>query len=471
MQDMIDKTKLNQIGVYVIGAHRLALCTQLLEDFITLAIDAGLNFNILYIGSARYSGDGIYKEFKQITKDTHRVINTTRGDEVKEAYISSKEENRHLIVVSTYDSFRKLSNIDSIDICTFDEAHTTIDEDFSDNINEVKPLIKKEFYFTATRKIMGDDRGMNDKDFYGEILDSSKPREMIDAGEIVPPRLHDVIIDDNNDIQLNGDNHTMLFKSVKESFLTHKKYVKKYSSNPDMIGAKLLISASGTDELFALHDNPEFMNWCKKTKINVFVFSSAKGEYSNFENFPRQIVMNKMNELKLDEDAILLHIDILTEGIDLPAVTGVMPLRQLNEVKLLQTLGRAARLIKNDRTRLYSGEILPIEKEKFIKPFCWFVVPRYYSTINDAEKMKDIIKKVRDTYEMPYEEFVHNDVFESHLDQDLERQTAKDVVEHNNEYSLSHIIEDLTHNEFLEQLDSCNKETLIEEITKMGNVA
>ena len=38
-------------------------------------------------------------------------------------------------------------------------------------------------------------------------------------------------------------------------------------------------------------------------------------------------------------------------------------------------------------------------------------------------------------------QYVHNDVFESHLDNDAERQTLKDVVKHNDEYTLEKRLE------------------------------
>ena len=62
-----------------------------------------------------------------------------------------------------------------------------------------------------------------------------------------------------------------------------------------------------------------------------------------------------MTQLEDNEDAILFHYDILTEGIDLPAITGVLPLRDLPLIKLIQNVGRSVRLLKEDRENLYSG--------------------------------------------------------------------------------------------------------------------
>jgi superfamily II DNA or RNA helicase len=44
ISDMIEKTKNGQTGVYVIGAHRLALCSQLLYDIIRVVINPNKPF-------------------------------------------------------------------------------------------------------------------------------------------------------------------------------------------------------------------------------------------------------------------------------------------------------------------------------------------------------------------------------------------------------------------------------------------
>nr|MDO8119011.1 hypothetical protein [Candidatus Sigynarchaeota archaeon] len=41
-------------GVFVIAAHRLALCTQLLEDFVKVSVSSGIPFDILYEGRKKF---------------------------------------------------------------------------------------------------------------------------------------------------------------------------------------------------------------------------------------------------------------------------------------------------------------------------------------------------------------------------------------------------------------------------------
>ena len=122
VQDMIEKIRKNETGVFVIAAHRLLLCTQLMDELQHLCIECGLPINALYIGSARHDDKLVYEKYfhKGIDSETFSSTYTTKTDEILKFYEETKEAKRHLIIVSTYHSFDKMSCIDNIDICTYD---------------------------------------------------------------------------------------------------------------------------------------------------------------------------------------------------------------------------------------------------------------------------------------------------------------------------------------------------------------
>lgn len=453
--DMIQKTKENKTGVYVIGAHRLALCSQLLHDIVEVAIPCGLNFDILYVGSERFSNDSIRISLRNSGKISDNLrafnqkisngINTTKQDDVLDFVNKAKKNNRHVIAVATYHSFHKLQLLPKIDICTYDEAHITLGDDFADNISRVKPLIEKNFFFTATRKVIGSTSGMNNIESYGEVVYEVSPRRMIEAGEIVAPRIHSIRVSEDAD-DGNYDNNKMLIKTIIEGFTQHKIKLKSFSSSPDSLGAKLLISCNGSDELKEIINSDNFKNWCEENDIKMFSFSSNNdiGYRYNFQNISRSDLFGKMDLLKDEEDAILIHIDILTEGIDLPSITGVMPLRNLNQSKLIQTIGRATRLLSTDRIKLYSGEIKPTETDKFVKPYCWFLLPQLFSSLGDYGQMKRLLREIMNTYEVKPEEFSSADRFIAEPDEVLPKVTLDDLINRREkECNLSHIFEEI----------------------------
>ena len=444
---MIEMTTKNEYGTFVIGAHRLALCSQLLTEMITVAVDAGIPFDILFIGSDRFSDDKVHCKFKNkgFNAYVNEATSTTRSNEVREAVEKAHNRNRHVIAVSTYHSFDKLDALDNVTQCTYDEAHTLVADGFMENIILVKPKINFNFFFTATRRVQGESEGMNNVEVFGEVLNEVSPRKMIEKGESVPPRLHIIQTEDEGDFQ----NHTMLVRTVITGYEQHKALVKRDSADPDAIGAKMLITTTGNLEMFELHNDEAFKAYCQANNIKTFAFSSQEGVFYNFEKVARSVALEEMGKMTDDENAILIHIDILTEGIDLPSVTGVMPFRELNTIKLLQTIGRGARLLKSDRMRLYSGELAPMDWENYVKPCVWVILPEHFRSLGNAQAMKNTIRTIVNSYDVPVEEYNAIDRYIAIEDADLSRITERDVPNRRDrESGLVHTVEDVMMEKF-----------------------
>ena len=437
--DMIEKTKSNQFGIYAVVAPRLDLCHQLLTEAMDVFIKSGIPFDICFIGSRRISNNNYYaKYFKNGFKSDTCNINVTLSKfQVKEYADKANGINRHLLIVSTYDSCDKMELLDKIDIVTFDEGHFAVQNKYTANINTIRQILNRVYYFTATRMVSGDDYGMNDTEFFGEVLIEKSPKEMVEAGEILSPRIHEVSpVDDISNI----DNPTMLTKVVTGAFLAHKKMINK-TTYKVTIGAKLLISTSGNKELFNLHDCNEFREWCTTNNIDVYAFSAKYGYYKNFKKVSRQSLLSDMQRSDDSNDAIILHIDILAEGIDLPTITGVMPFRGMSTSKLLQTLGRASRLYKEDRMKLYNGEITYKDRSKFIKPYSWIIFPKGFL---DNRQMKDQIKEIRASYDIPLDSYAINEEFIAETDEEPIRITDVDHSSSRDKTSeILHTIEDI----------------------------
>jgi hypothetical protein len=281
---------------------------------------------------------------------------------------------------------------------------------------------------------------MNNIEIFGEVLVEVAPRKMIQKGEIVPPKLHIIQTDTEGDFE----NHTMLVRTVITGYEQHKNLVKRESSDADSIGAKLLITTTGNLEMFELHNDIGFQTYCRENKIKIFAFSSSEGVFYNFDKVNRSLALDEMGKMSDEEDAIMIHIDILTEGIDLPSVTGVMPFRELNTVKLLQTIGRGSRLLKGDRTRLYSGELAPMDWQGYVKPCVWVILPEHFRSLGNAQAMKNTIRTIVNSYEVPVEEYNAIDRYLAISDDDADRITEHDRVNRRDaETGLTHTIEEV----------------------------
>jgi predicted helicase len=436
VQSMIDLFLANSSGIHVIASHRLALNTQLLDELVHVATNTGLPFDVLYIGSYKSDLSKYYTKYFSLgyTPKVSRHLISTNKQEITDFLLKSQELNRNVIVASTYHSFNLLDSVESIQLVTFDEAQNTLSDDFKANIEAVKPVILNQFYFTATRKVRGDDGGMNDKTFYGDVLYDAPPKLMLTEGEIACPKLH--IIDGEEDKTFQTTNTHMLVKNTIEAFVKHKDLVKSKSASPEDIGAKLLISANGIEEMERISFEPVLAAFAQINKIKIFAISSDGCHINGNKCSGRNEFFIKLKALEDPEDALIFNVDILTEGIDLPSITGVMPLRNLPPNKLIQLNGRCLRLHKKDRAKLYAGDIIPGNYKTYIKPYGYLIIPRHMASLNEHQAMIDIVRAIMKEYETPAEELViqekyidpNNEVLESMIKKEFSGGSDYDLI-------------------------------------------
>lgn len=386
--EMIELSKAGKSGVFVIASHRLSLNRQLLGELIDVAIKCGVSFDIAYVGSYKCDLSKYYARYHNLgyTPDVSRHLITTSSKEIEKFVSEARYNGRHVLIASTYDSFARLKNIGSVDLTTFDEAHNTTQDDFKKNILETKPNLLKEYYFTATRKIAGADRGMNDETFYGKVLFDVFPKLMLAEGEIVCPQLH--VIKGKEDQTTNSSNTDMLVKNTIEAFNFHKNKIKEASCSPEEIGAKLLVGCNSIEEMERIYHSKTI----SEQEFQAFAISS-EGSYVNGTKCGKEEFFTRLNALGDSEDALIFNVDMLTEGIDLPSITGVMPLRNLGLTKLIQLIGRALRLHKIDRKKLYAGNIIPCQYKDYVKPYGYVIIPEHLSSIdhhNDMIKLAEL---------------------------------------------------------------------------------
>jgi hypothetical protein len=113
----------------------------------------------------------------------------------------------------------------------------------------------------------------------------------------------------------------------------------------------------------------------------------------------KQEMMELFKALGSNERAIVFHVDMIGEGIDVPGITGVMLFKNLCDVKLYQNIGRSCRLHGIDRGLLYSGEISVEDKAPWTKPQAWIIIPDLFAGAKDSiDKTRDLVTKLRTEY-------------------------------------------------------------------------
>lgn len=421
VDDMINKPS-GEYGVYVIAAHRLVLCNQLFDEFKDFVSKLNIPASYIYVGSEQ-SGESF-----EVTRIPQRI----------KEIVNQNKHSSHTIIVSTYNSFHQLSDLDQIDVCTYDEVHRSVRNDFQENIAKVKHKITKNYFFTATKKEMDDGTGQNDEIFYGRVLyDLMPPAKAIEEIEIVTPKIHQIKVADSTEGTTIENNISMFSKVIISSFIEHKKIIDETSHK--RIGAKILINTQGLHQVDPFKRYEPFKHWCMANKINFFSFSSNQGENVNFNGATRQTALEKLQSLKDEEDAIIFHYNILSEGIDLPNLTGVIILRNVDLLTFTQMVGRSCRLLKSDRIRLYTNKIQKVEE--LVKPECWVIIPEYEGV--DPNILISLTKYLRTVYQVPTKMYHVNKLPPNHSD--IEREWGKRKFELGmDNQELEHIVEKYT---------------------------
>jgi superfamily II DNA or RNA helicase len=400
--EMLIKAK-KGFGIYVVLTPRIMLTNQLMRDVGNHLIKNGISINALTI----HSGEGVQfveDDADDYTRWVYANTNNKATTNSAEAMVHIKDAQaakKPLLICCTYDSvpaliraLRELSIESGASVkaeqVVCDEAHYIVEKKFNENITNLKPHTKKIHFFTATQKVTAGDEsgqgnGMRNAAFYGDVVSRNTPLQMIEQGYMVRPRIHYEKVEAGAGWP----------KIVMEAYIEHQKHVK--------YGAKMLVCTNGTKTIKKITDTVEFMQWCKEQEITVFAVSSALGSRINNVEVKRNDFLKKLKAHK--GKAIILHINILTEGIDVPDITGVMFARNMGLTRFLQSLGRATRVLPVDAGKTTAD--FDKYSETWVKPYAWVIIAEVEGDDDGiVSVLKDHVRKMRLAGFEPMEEVV-----------------------------------------------------------------
>jgi superfamily II DNA or RNA helicase len=375
-----------KFGVYCILTPRILLTNQLMGVAVSHLRGRGIDLMTHTIHSGdpakliRPDDDAEYKNWaQQLINDT-----TTGYRECTEAIERARREDRPLLICSTYHSCGVLAKaLEDSDTCAdqilCDEAHYILQEDFYKSIERLKISTVRIHFFTATQKVTDGDelggRGMKNISFYGEVVYRQTPNEMIKAGFMVRPRIH----------YERCESTAKWADMVWDAFEHHSTQLTEQQK------PKLLVCCDGSKTIQEICTS-EFMNSCKSNNIRLFDISSAFGPRIDGESVGRGDFLEELREHK--GKAIVLHINILTEGIDVPDMSGVMFIRNMEMSRLLQSIGRSTRPDPRDLDSDYMPLYSASEIEKLVKPYAWAIIAER-DGVNEKANIEVIIRNMR----------------------------------------------------------------------------
>lgn len=371
--------------VHIIQVPRILLSYQILNEvygFLNLKdekrdINIGIPAKYLVVHSGTGVDEGILIEKHNFEASGWLDVEvTTRKDVIQKNILHARELCRPLIIVQTYHSadntFDVLKSMGIVaNTVQNDECQYLVSSEFGHLLR----VERKKFYsYTATQK-NAHFLGMNNEELWGKELAKMTPREAVDVGIIVRPRM------------IYQASKTPISKEdVRKSFpiFIESDWDAINSVNPK-VKNKMLVKTRGTDDMSIFINSKE----CKRfieSGVHVFVIGS-NGKINNWYNgevMKRTDWLEKLQSVGNDynSEMIVLHFDILSEGIDVPGFTCISLYSAPELDKFIQNFGRTARLDKIDRDLLKKGTITTKDLKTWKKPYSYVIVHEF----NDLDK-------------------------------------------------------------------------------------
>jgi superfamily II DNA or RNA helicase len=300
------------------------------EDFVATSFNSGAHVNT----------EGVVIE----------ECNTTNPEELKALIkVANEVHGQPHITFTTYNSFEKIIDF-KFDLVIFDEAHYLSRNDYNQYPEKVKSV--KALLYTATpiskddpEDIMEEESiGMSEKRF-GTLIASIAPHILIEQGFIVAPLIHEL-----NCKTTELTNEVDVVDVVARAFYEQHKEV----IHNGMPYAQMVVAARGVETDIAeinrryaelqrriYNLNPDIQ------KVNIYTITS-ESSVKNGKHYNNDRMKLIADVKKSGENAIIVHFNTISEGIDIDTLTGVCFLRSVMKATFIQTIGRASRPYRDD---------------------------------------------------------------------------------------------------------------------------
>ena len=301
----------------VVVAPRLLLANQLCADFLE-HID---NANVLHV----HSGDT--KHFK-----------TTRPERIKLFVEMCNTVREHSIIFTTYHSLHRIVEAGiNIDTIYFDEAHNSVQRHFYVATEALSKKADRAFFFTATRKtsVTVNKPGMNWTQTYGDVIARVSAPTLVDGGYILPPKVK--VID---------------MAKVPVKSVTPNMDCNHIVHTLDEIAVKkVLICVKTTKQLTQLMQT-DFAYQLSQKGFSYLYITAKTGAVIDGKKVSREKFFEVLNAWGKDinKKFVVLHRSILSEGINVSELEGVIFLRNMDAIEMLQTIGRVIRVGSKSKT-------------------------------------------------------------------------------------------------------------------------
>jgi superfamily II DNA or RNA helicase len=309
----------------VVVAPRILLAEQLSSEY----LEHISNANVLHVHS------GETRHFK-----------TTKSERIKLFVDMCQTMSEHVIIFTTYHSLHRVQESGiAVDTIYFDEAHNSCQNNFFGPTDYFSKKADRCFYFTATRKTSVTSRkhGMNEVETYGQVIARVSAPELVENGYILPPKVKVIEMD----------------KVDKKSLTPHLEGNNVLASIDQINLKKILVCVKTTRQLQNLFMT-DFADQLIERGYSYLYITSKTGAIIDGKKVSREEFFNVLNTWGKDPDKkfVCLHRSILSEGINVSELEGVVFLRCMDTIEMLQTVGRVIRV--GSKSKSYGMLCVPV---------------------------------------------------------------------------------------------------------------
>ena len=305
----------------VVVSPRILLAQQHCDEFEEwMGLHPMLQRKILHV----HSGDTSY-------------TSTTNSKAIREWYNSQYRYNK--LIFTTYHSLHRIQESGiNVDTIYFDEAHNSVQRHFYPATEFFAGLDNVRcYFFTATPKYNTSiyDPSMDDEEVYGKELERVTPRELIDSGYILPPKL--VV----KELEKTESGRTPVWKECDHLLETID----------DSFVDKILICARRTVQIVNLVEDTCFCDELADRGYSWMYITSKTGGIINGKKVNRETFFETLREWGAADGKkfVVLHHSILSEGISVPGLEAALFMRNMNYITISQTIGRVIRTGNEDK--------------------------------------------------------------------------------------------------------------------------
>lgn len=310
----------------VIVAPKILLSSQLANEF-----DKYIEFPNVFHSHIHSGENGITDPVA--IQNNHRMIQSLKY---------------HHLMFTTYKSLPRILEAGvPIDVAIFDEAHHSVFESNFVGVAQTSEVAKNSFFFTATPKHTSTKTTMANSTVYGGTIASLPPKELVEEGYILPPRVESYEASETDDVNIINFIDTI------------------ESGNP-----KILVAVPSTQVMMDLFTETDLLVELEERDFNILHITSKYGCVVNGKKHTREEFFEILNTIGNDDEQkmIVFHHSIISEGISVDGMSHALLLRNLSIIDYVQTIGRILRLHREDSKRLQDGSIQPGQYHLYKKP-------------------------------------------------------------------------------------------------------